>query len=370
MYFDFEDYRPDIYAGRPRHLVARGRPALDHLPPGDGDRAPDGAGLARRDRGARSPKPSWPRNDDKDEPLRFVFVQPRVDTASAEAAAARRPVRQGSHRAVRRSGPRTRRIRCRSRAAIHRSGSNECPRNVARGRGAEPEPQAGQQAEPSPPPARAGAAVCAAAACAAAAAAGASGAGGRAPAPGGSLGDALRNLQRYVQNEQFDNPQGERRRSARRFSSTPRASSSAAGSGGSSRRSSATGSDSLRGDVDERARRHQFNVHKNGTITDLTIVGRAPIEAFNNAAFGALVCRTRRSRCRRSIRPTRRFSPSRSSTTKRRSSAFVAVRASPLRAPNPDALRTEHRTLTRTRTETETRSVGSSCSPVSSSSAC
>ena len=32
-----------------------------------------------------------------------------------------------------------------------------------------------------------------------------------------------------------------------------------------------------------------FNVHKNGAITDLTVVGPCPIDAFNNAAFGALV---------------------------------------------------------------------------------
>ena len=32
----------------------------------------------------------------------------------------------------------------------------------------------------------------------------------------------------------------------------------------------------------------QFNVHKNGTITDLNIVGPCPIEAFNTAAYGAL----------------------------------------------------------------------------------
>ena len=31
-----------------------------------------------------------------------------------------------------------------------------------------------------------------------------------------------------------------------------------------------------------------FNVHKDGSITDLTVVGPSPIDAFNNAAFGAL----------------------------------------------------------------------------------
>ncbi len=32
----------------------------------------------------------------------------------------------------------------------------------------------------------------------------------------------------------------------------------------------------------------QFNVHKDGSITDLTVVGPSAVDAFNNAAFGAL----------------------------------------------------------------------------------
>ena len=31
----------------------------------------------------------------------------------------------------------------------------------------------------------------------------------------------------------------------------------------------------------------QFNMHKDGTITDLVIVAPCPIPAFNSAAFGA-----------------------------------------------------------------------------------
>ena len=31
-----------------------------------------------------------------------------------------------------------------------------------------------------------------------------------------------------------------------------------------------------------------FNVHKDGALTDLVIAGPCPIEAFNNAAIGAL----------------------------------------------------------------------------------
>jgi TonB family protein len=32
-----------------------------------------------------------------------------------------------------------------------------------------------------------------------------------------------------------------------------------------------------------------FNVHKNGAITDLAVVGPCDVEAFNNSSYGALV---------------------------------------------------------------------------------
>ena len=31
-----------------------------------------------------------------------------------------------------------------------------------------------------------------------------------------------------------------------------------------------------------------FNVHKDGSITDLSVIGPSAVDAFNNAAFGAL----------------------------------------------------------------------------------
>ena len=105
---------------------------------------------------------------------------------------------------------------------------------------------------------------------------------------GGTLGDALNNLQRYVQRDQFDNPQGGGEPGAaiqfdtkgvefgpwlRRFVAQikrnwfiPYAAMS------------------MKGHVVI-----TFNVHKDGSITDLTVVGPSPIDAFNNAAFGALV---------------------------------------------------------------------------------
>lgn len=108
------------------------------------------------------------------------------------------------------------------------------------------------------------------------------------PAPG-VLGDALRNLQRYVQNQTFRNPQGgvtdpgsdiqfdtkgvEFGPWVRRFIAQvkrnwfiPQAAMN------------------FRGRVVI-----QFNIHKNGRITDVAVAQPSNIEAFNRAAFNAIV---------------------------------------------------------------------------------
>ena len=59
-----------------------------------------------------------------------------------------------------------------------------------------------------------------------------------------------------------------------------------------------------------------FNVHKDGSITDLSVVGPCPVDAFNNAAFGALVSSNPTQPLPPEYPPRRRSSPSRSSTTK------------------------------------------------------
>jgi TonB family protein len=107
-------------------------------------------------------------------------------------------------------------------------------------------------------------------------------------AGGGSLGEALRNLQRYIPQEQFNNPGGgggaefgplqfdtkgvEFGPWVRRFIAqvkrnwiVPYAAMS------------------MKGRVVI-----TFYVHKDGSLTDVSIVGPCPIEPFNNAAFGAL----------------------------------------------------------------------------------
>jgi TonB family protein len=106
--------------------------------------------------------------------------------------------------------------------------------------------------------------------------------------PGGSLGEALRNLQQYVQNERFDNPQGGNDRPGasiqfdtrgvefgpwlRRFVAqirrnwfVPQAAMVMSG--------------------------HvvlQFYIHKDGSITDIVIVKPSMIDAFTRAAYGAI----------------------------------------------------------------------------------
>ncbi len=105
---------------------------------------------------------------------------------------------------------------------------------------------------------------------------------------GGSLGDALRNLQRYVQADQFNNPQG----GGGAFGPALQFDTKGVEFGPWVRRFVAQvkgnwlipyAAMSMRGRVVI-----TFNVHKNGFITDLAVVGPSSIQAFNQAAFGAL----------------------------------------------------------------------------------
>jgi TonB family protein len=156
----------------------------------------------------------------------------------------------------------------------------------ARGQGPSPDPSAGQpttsQAQPplestsalQNPAARATAST--------------SGANGRGSTPGGSLGDALQNLQRYVQRESFSNQGG----GGGQFGPEIQFDTKGVEFGPWIRRFIAQvkrnwfvpyAAMSLRGHVVI-----QFNVHKDGTITDLVVVGPSATEAFNNSAYGAL----------------------------------------------------------------------------------
>ena len=223
------------------------------------------------------------------EQTRFVFVQPRLE----------RPVPKPPDRAEpsdldrqARSPQRTERPT--NPLPYSRGNSpervDEPPREVARGRGPDPDPAAGRPADTPPestnaklpesqsdlqlpttrPPAPA------------------NGSNGRSATTGGSLGDALRNLQRYVQNETFDNQGG----SGGQFGPEIQFDTKGVEFGPWIRRFIAQvkrnwfipyAAMSMKGHVVI-----QFNVHKDGSISDLTVVGPSAVDAFNNAAFGAL----------------------------------------------------------------------------------
>lgn len=108
------------------------------------------------------------------------------------------------------------------------------------------------------------------------------------PAPG-ALGEALRNLERYVQNETFDNPQGGQ--------NTPGASIQFDTKGvefgpwlrrfiGRVRRAwfIPMAAQTMRGHVVI-----QFNIHRNGAITDVAVVQPSGIDSFNIAAYNAII---------------------------------------------------------------------------------
>ena len=115
-----------------------------------------------------------------------------------------------------------------------------------------------------------------------------SGANGRAAGAGGSLGDALRNLQRYTQGEAFDNQGG----GGGQFGPEIQFDTKGVEFGPWIRRFIAQvkrnwfipyAAMSNKGHVVI-----TFNVHKDGSISDLSVLGPSTVDSFNNAAFGAL----------------------------------------------------------------------------------
>jgi TonB family protein len=105
---------------------------------------------------------------------------------------------------------------------------------------------------------------------------------------GGGLSDALRNVQRYVPQQVFDNPQG----GANMFGPAIQFDTKGVEFGPWVRRFIAQikrnwdvpyAAMAMRGHVVV-----TFNVHKDGRITDLTVVGPCPVDGFNNSSFNAL----------------------------------------------------------------------------------
>src|SRR6478736_10052221 len=222
---------------------------------------------------------------------RFVFVAPRV-----ERPAPKPPPRADASDLDRRAAAPERAPKPTNDLPFSRGNTpdrvDEAQRQAmaARGRGPQPDPAAGQPAptpQPDPsdatklpesqstmqfPSARPSN----------------SGASGRAPAAGGSLGDALRNLSRYTQGEAFENQGG----GGGQFGPEIQFDTKGVEFGPWIRRFIAQvkrnwfipyAAMSMKGQVVI-----QFNVHKDGSITDLQVVGPSGVDAFNNAAFGAL----------------------------------------------------------------------------------
>jgi TonB family protein len=290
MYFDFEDYHPDISpVGQAiswregvllsiiAHLIAiilvlvapKWFPFLTAPP-----RVP--AALVQ-------PQPS--------EQTRFVFVQPRVERPvpkapdRAEASdldrmmrSTQKPVQPPANPLPYARGNTPERI-------------EELQRQAARGRGPDPDPAAGRPVDNAPPQSTApqlSEAPSTLQLPGARPPAPQNGNNGRSATTGGSLGDALRNLQRYTQGETFDNPGG----AGGQFGPEIQFDTKGVEFGPWIRRFIAQvkrnwfipyAAMSMKGHVVI-----QFNVHKDGTITDLAVVGPSPVDAFNNAAFGAL----------------------------------------------------------------------------------
>jgi TonB family protein len=105
----------------------------------------------------------------------------------------------------------------------------------------------------------------------------------------GALGEALRNLQKYVQNESFDNQSG----NSGQFGPFIQFDTKGVEFGPWVRRFVAQvkrnwfipyAAMTMRGHVVL-----QFNVHKDGRITDVAVVGASNVDAFNNAAANAIL---------------------------------------------------------------------------------
>jgi TonB family protein len=295
MYFDFEDYRPDIspvggaislregvLLAFIAHLIAV---ILILLSPK----------LFPEDLAAKQARILAAQQQRLRDQARFVFVQPRVERDVPKApdraeASDRDRIARALEQAQRPANP----------LPFSRGNSPErvdeplTPRDTARGRGPQPDPAAGRQAQteqpsaPDPNAPKIPESQSALQLPAAKPPVPQSGAAGRSATAGGSLGDALRNLQRYVQNESFDNQGG----GGGQFGPEIQFDTKGVEFGPWIRRFIAQvkrnwfipyAAMSMKGHVVI-----TFNVHKDGSITDLTVVGPCPVDAFNNAAFGAL----------------------------------------------------------------------------------
>jgi TonB family protein len=111
------------------------------------------------------------------------------------------------------------------------------------------------------------------------------------PNASGLLGEALRHLQRYTQNETFSNPQGGNDRPG----ATIQFDTKGVEFGPWIRRFIAQVQGNWEPLIPQAAMFMSgrvvltFNVHKSGAVTDLAVASPSTVEAFTNAAFGAMV---------------------------------------------------------------------------------
>jgi TonB family protein len=220
---------------------------------------------------------------------RFVFVQPRVDTQALKPpvlgeASDKNRVARAPERAPTPANP----LPLSKGNTPERIEENSTPREVARGRG--PEPDAGEEARTQPQPSSPVKVPESQSALLLPGSRDAQSSAPQRPLSGGLLGDALRNLQRSMQNGQFDNPQG------------------GGGTFGPGIQFDTKGVEFgpwLRRFVEQVKRNWEplipsaaaymkghvvvtFNIHKDGTITELQVVAPSSIDGFTNAAYGAM----------------------------------------------------------------------------------
>jgi TonB family protein len=276
MYFDFEDYRPDIVGLTSAiswregvllsiifHLVMIIvmilSPRIFMADPAVA-RARAAALEAQRER----------------DNAQFVFMAPRVDTPARKPPPAAPPSDQDRLAQAPQKAPKPK-----NDAPLSRGNTpervQEQPAPASPGQGPAPDPAAGQQTDNTPPPSNSALQFPRPLATP-------NGANGHGQTPGGALGDALKNLQRYVQT--YDNPEG----GGGQYGPEIQFDSKGVEFGPWIRRFIA------------QVKRNwyppyitssghvviTFNVHRDGALTDITVVGPCPIDAFNNSAFAAL----------------------------------------------------------------------------------
>jgi TonB family protein len=215
----------------------------------------------------------------------FVFVQPRVDTPSPKPPPRAELSDQNRTATTRERAPNptnempfargnsSNRVEA---SEMARARGPESPTPPSPGESAPPQPQPSAPPQQPLPPADAGLTLPRETQ-------------QQARAGSGALGEALRNLQRYVQRESFENPNG----GGGQFGPFIQFDTKGVEFGPWVRRFVAQvkrnwfipyAAMTMRGHVVL-----QFNVHKDGRVTDVAVVAPSNVEAFNNAAVNAIL---------------------------------------------------------------------------------